>query len=771
MGKVALVDQNHLQIEIPATTDPVVLYDGMVYLAGAWTPPQTRPCAPVSGCWAHRTRDERPSVLAGCRGRLVADTFTALGMELRREVWTAHAGDAVALRQRLRNRGTEPILLDALVPFRCADAESLLIAGVGADTWEVVAQRRLKNGVPTSFRPGVFDGDYTLATGHLAESGDAAAAADAASHTEQIEIDPFCLLHLRDNEPSIVLLAGYLSQQGHCARLLLQLKSENGRTRLDHLTAECEFDGCVLPVRCERTSQWLLLMVGQDANGLVADYANRVGRYHGVQEPPKPAPTVMCTWYHYGPTFTEADLNEDLGYLVQDRIPFDVFLIDECWDMSWGDWEGGPEWPSGMQAAADRIRALGYRPGIWTCPALAKVGSQLAREHPEWLLHLRDGTPHVFTMGGPNYVLDPTYPGVCQHIEELFRRMTFEWGFTYHKLDFMRALFIDVRVQFYNPAVTRLEAYRMALHAVRRGAGPDAYISVCGGHYGGSLGLADSQRSGSDVVACWDRPPALPKFKQNVLRTWMNRLWHVDPDAMMVRRRQEPINDTPHGKLSIGRFTDEEARTIAINQYVGGGMVCLSEKFLDLDADRKALYRHVIPSVSAASIPLSPFEPVCPSQLLTHVTPQCADLDPWVTLAVVNWTDATREMSVTLTDTVVAGNGTFLVFGFFAQKVLGLFCARDTVELGILPPHSSRLLRIAAWNALSPVLAGTDLHFSGGGVEVTAWNARATEVEGRIETGWDYSVRVTVAFPEKSGFVVGSTTVKPGEHRFHIGKP
>jgi hypothetical protein len=313
----------------------------------------------------------------------------------------------------------------------------------------------------------------------------------------------------------------------------------------------------------------------------------------------------------------------------------------------------------------------------------------------------------------------------------------------------------------------------MALEAVRRGAGPGAYISVCGGHYGGSLGLADSQRSGSDVKACWDSPPALPKFKQNVLRTWMNRLWHVDPDAMMVRRRDKPIVETRHGTLSLGRFTDDEARTIAVNQYIGGGMVCLSEKFLELDADRKALYRHVLPSVSAASILLDPFEPLCPSQMLTPVTPRCAALAPWVTLAVVNWTDVPRQMTVTLTDRVLASlPGTrFLVSEFFAQEVLGLFEAGAVIELGAQAPHASRLLRIAPWDGKVPVLAGTDLHFTGGGVEIAAWQVSEAGVRGRIETRWNYPLRVTVAFPADQGYALRSALLEPGQGTFRITRP
>jgi hypothetical protein len=38
-------------------------------------------------------------------------------------------------------------------------------------------------------------------------------------------------------------------------------------------------------------------------------------------------------------------------------------------------------------------------------------------------------------------------------------------------------------------------------------------------------------------------------------------------------------NQTKWGDLSLGRFTDDEAFTMIVNQYIGGGMSCFSEHF------------------------------------------------------------------------------------------------------------------------------------------------------------------------------------------------
>ena len=758
-------------VQIPPSTQPVEISSDSLSLRSDWVPPRTSPRSATSDCWRHRTRQTRSRQLADRRGQLITDTFTGLGMELTREIWISAEKDAVALRQKLRNRLEETIHLDDLAPLQCTGSDSLTLAGQGASDWQLLVQQRLKNSVPTSFRPGQFDDDYAHASKGVTEFGEAIEAEKGELQT--IEIDSVCLISSRESTPSPTLLVGYLSQLGHCARIIARFSGEGDDASLEQIVADCEFDGCLLPPGGERTSQWVFVTSGNDPAALLADFADRVGIYHGVPKPPQPPPTVFCSWQYYGRDFDEKNFVEDLTYLEENRIPFDVFLIDECWDMDWGDWLGNELWPSGMKMAADRISALGYRPGIWTCPYLAKPESKMAAQHPEWLLRRRDGSPYTFPMDGTNFVLDPTYPGFCDHLEDLYRRMTEDWGFTYHKMDFMRAVFLDSDVAFFDPTATRLDAYRRALEAIRRGVGPKSYLSVCGGHYGGSLGLADSQRSGSDVAAVWDKPPALPRIKQNLLRTWMNRFWHADPDAMMVRRREQAINQSDTGYLSLGKFTDDEARTITLNQYLGGGLICLSEKFPELDADRLALYRHVLPGHDTPAVPLDYFEPNSPSQLVSRVIPRCANLEPWMTLAVVNWEDGTRSIQTRLSPKVIDDlpGSRFLVFEFFSQELLGLFAADAEIDLGALQPHASRLLRILPWNGEHPIMAGTELHFSGGGVEIATWNATPAGIDGTIDTRWDYPVVVTAAFPDADSCLLQRVTLNPGQRDFHIDKP
>ncbi len=736
-----------LNLQVPASTQPLIITGADVRIKSNWAAPVTNLPAADNNEWKHTNREEIPKVLAKTPGTLIRDVFETGSFSLTREVWISSAKDEISTRQRLTNISQKPVYLKSLLPVQLDGPGSLQFTGESdAGNWDVMIQERLKNGHPRVVQP---------------------------SGNDKFEIDPFCLIHPVNGRRSTVLLIGYLSQTGHCARINLQFKKEQF-VNLKELLAECEFDSCLIPPGGERTSQWVFIKAAADPNRLIAEYADKVGIYHGVKLPPRSAPSVFCSWYFHGPKYNEEYFNNDLNILQKEHMPFDVFLIDECWSLNrWGDFEAIETWPNGMKDAADRIRALGYIPGIWSCPYLVDFSSNLAVQHPEWLLKDKHGERILFRMNDiDHWVLDTTFPGVCDFLEETYKKLSEDWGYEYFKFDFMRSIFLDKGQRFFNPSVTRLEAYRMGLEAIRRGVGPDSYISVCGGHYGGSLGLANSQRSGSDVVSIW-RSKEIPKFRQNILRTWMGRLWHVDPDAMMVRRRKVKFHS--ERELSLGLLTDQEAKTIALNQYLGGGLITLSEYLCELDADRKALYRHIIPSANSPPFPIDVFNLNCPTQMLTRIDPVCDQLDPWVTLSVVNWSDDPQTFNIELSEQILKTlNGEkFLIFEFFEQKLTGLYKKGDTIILNNLAPHTSKLLRIAAWNGSQPVLAGTDLHFSGGGVEISKWHVKTNRIEGKINTSWLYPVNVTVAFPAQNstGITIKTMNIKPGQKNFWIDFP
>ncbi|OGO38182.1 MAG: alpha-galactosidase [Chloroflexi bacterium RBG_16_57_11] len=254
---------------------------------------------------------------------------------------------------------------------------------------------------------------------------------------------------------------------------------------------------------------------------------------------------VWCSWYGLYTGISEDIL---LGVLpgLKD-LPFDVFQVDDGWQVSLGDWEANEKFPSGMQVLARKIRASGYVPGLWLAPLAVAPTSRLFQEHPEWLLRDADGklVPAGHNWGDDFYGLDVTRPGVQKWLTERIQQVRF-WGFDYLKLDFLYAGALPGARYQKLPGELAL---RKALEIIRQAAGEVAYLLTCGVPMLASLGLADGLRVGPDVAPQWentDRSYFLHDFSGpgvlNAIRTTLHRLWlrplaQVDPDVAYFREK------------------------------------------------------------------------------------------------------------------------------------------------------------------------------------------------------------------------------------------
>ena len=312
----------------------------------------------------------------------------------------------------------------------------------------------------------------------------------------------------------------------------------------------------------------------EDLLQAIDDYAADKARiYHALRS--KNPPSVYCTWYYYGLTVTYEDVQENLNEIKRRKLPFDVYQIDEGWEVTLGDWRNNDKFPKPMKEVADEIREAGMIPGIWTSPFITHQTAPLTQEHPEWLLRHSNGELCLFPMNdNVYYVLDITNPEVITYVRELYRMLRYEWGYLYHKLDFTRAPLIQADAVYYDDTVTLVQAYRRAVQAVREGIGEDGYFLMCGGLYDPLIGIVNAQRVGSDVLSMWSTNiqtggRTVPfTMKQNILRYFMNHWWDNDPDALMVRRQEKPFRNL---RLSYGLLNEEEVKTSVLNQVLGGG--------------------------------------------------------------------------------------------------------------------------------------------------------------------------------------------------------
>lgn len=634
----------------------------------------------------------------------------------------------------------------------CAQGDGPLLSLGDApyEQWLFFRSGRHKNDLPSVLCPARVDDRYLDGIKGLTESGQEIFSAKEPPLT--LVSDELTVI----KSPAACLTFSFLTGQAMLAGL--ELTSNPRREGVERLEAIQYLDGVVLePGEC-RVGEWLRADADAEPFAAVGSFT----RLKKNMDPPAPSrwdrPSVFCTWYYYGGSVTRQDVEENLHWLADNAFPVEVVQLDDGWEQCYGDWEANEKFPGGMDTLAREIGERGFVPGIWTSPFVMHTHSRLYREHPDWVLRRRDGSEEVFIPGV--VALDITHPEVLDWIEALYRRLSRE-GWRYHKLDFTRAPVQTAQVAYHNPNLTRAQAYRGAMKAVRRGIG-DGYLLICGGLYSAPVGLAEGHRTGSDVRSRWPEPDRTLEqtsenpgesapftMKQSLLRWWMASLWHCDPDALMVRRRRELFRGSDLGQ---GLLNDDEAFVFALNQYLGGGMVCFTEPMPELDADRRALYRHILPPLTGSALPRDLFAGGrCPACLDTAVPAPFPGMEDWHTLTLFQWKDTPAPQALTL-DAAALGDflrpeGCYTVADFQSGRVWQDVRLGDRLELGIRPPHSALHLRITANSPSLPAIVRMDGHLSMGR-ELSGWHWADGMLAFSLSWRWDVPLHMTLRAPD-----------------------
>ncbi|MBN2713714.1 MAG: alpha-galactosidase, partial [Planctomycetes bacterium] len=644
-----------------------------------------------------------PATVGGVKGEVEGYRSLHPGIEVVREIFRAGDDSFVAIRMGVKNRGGDAFNLGAMIPLCARGIKNVWVNDAAYKDWCVYRMSRQKNDIPGVYRPGVNDNDMVEARVDGAEikAGMGVSDKDAAAAVKPgaIKSEPgVCIMDDRNPEGQGLFIAS-LCQSEHLSRVVISGNDE--AVDLEKLMVLCELDGVELAPGAERYCHWIIIAETADVREMVARHGVMIGTEMGFEKPNRPAPAVYCSWYFYGSGFTEDDLAENLADLARRPIPFDALLIDHGWMDNFGTWNSNSLFPSGMAEAAGKIRAAGYTPGIWTCPFVLTPDSPILEKYPMLVARDAEGKPVIFPHSeGEKWILDPTVPEAEEYLTEMFTRFK-SWGFLCHKLDFLRAVINAPSIQFHDRTMTRAQAYRRGMGIIKNAVGEEGYVLACGGLFEGTIGVADGIRIGSDVKGRWKEPAGakthysslgyLVRIKQNLYRNYMNDFWHTDPDALQLRRRKGPFRgQLEFEHLADGSLTDDEAFTCVVSQYLGGGLVCFSERMVELDDDRLALLRHVIPATGKPAKILDYKKKVCPETFITTVTAEADGLGMWYNLTLCNWADEKVKRSVNLSAIPESAGKKFALFEFATQKFLGLMDGEGTVEINV-PAHGSRV--------------------------------------------------------------------------------
>ncbi|WP_449385689.1 alpha-galactosidase [Cellulomonas soli] len=169
------------------------------------------------------------------------------------------------------------------------------------------------------------------------------------------------------------------------------------------------------------------------------------------QHPRTERPLVLNTWeavyFDHDPA-TVLRLAERAADIGVER-----FVLDDGWFLArrddtrgLGDWVVDTAvWPAGLEPLADRVHELGMQFGLWFEPEMVCLDSDVARAHPDWLLH---DPAHVPAASGlswrTQYVLDLVRPEAYAYVRDAMAALVDRLGIDFIKWDHNRDL-VDAR--------------------------------------------------------------------------------------------------------------------------------------------------------------------------------------------------------------------------------------------------------------------------------------------------------------------------------------
>ncbi len=267
----------------------------------------------------------------------------------------------------------------------------------------------------------------------------------------------------------------------------------------------------------------------------LALYASLAGSGRGAGSKP---PMGWCSWYSRYEKVTE-DYVKDSLEVLKSFPELECVLIDDGYQEHMGDWLSfSGKFPRGLDGICSDIHSASRIPGIWLAPMIASGASRLAHEHPEWLARGPNGeiaNASDLTYGGwrdlPWHTLDYGKAEVRQWMRDTVHELRHKYGIRLFKLD---SLYWGAYegLSFSTP-MTGVMNLRLALKAIRDGAGDDSFILGCNAPLWACNGLVDGMRVSDDAAR------SATVFAANsracALRSWMNRkLWINDPDCLLL---------------------------------------------------------------------------------------------------------------------------------------------------------------------------------------------------------------------------------------------
>lgn len=433
-----------------------------------------------------------------------------------------------------------------------------------------------------------------------------------------------------------------------------------------------------------------------------------------------------CSWYDRTTNIDETHITEVTRTIGENPDVFGkgIIQIDDGYQKMDGDWSANEKFPSGMQAAAKRIRAIGCTPGVWFAPLMMHPDHPWQKEHPDAMQKNAQGissfsNPNPFHPAGANWI-NPSHPESRKFLSNIIGDAV-KQGFGYIKIDFN-----GIGNQFVDPTKTRLQAFRELYALYREAAGEETYILSClGSPTRGVVGFIDSARVGPD-----SHPGGFPHCLDSVLRfqIFHGEWWQNDADVSYLAKKLE--------SRKVGHTSQGEGMWKSWHGIVAltGGTAMISEPIQMPDVKEVWRNHEIMRPPGPEKSRLLGLGKSAENQAFGFVASR-----PYGDFAVFNLYNPGSQAKPIELDLTAAGLPAGVkcaVFDFWSNELLGY--ATGSYSTGPLEPLSSRLLRftpIVDPNVDLPVLVGSDLHLTMGAAEVADVRAAPSELTVELKAG------------------------------------
>jgi hypothetical protein len=481
-------------------------------------------------------------------------------------------------------------------------------------------------------------------------------------------------------------------------------------------------------------------------------YAEAMGRVLGARV--HSVVNGWCDWFMAYEHITEDEVLRNAEFAARTLKPFglEYIQVDEGFQRWHGDWEGNARFPHGMKWLADRIRQLGLKPGIWLAPYVISEPTEVFQRHPDWLLRHPDGrlrrvgpwpsedSDWARNESPKRYGLDITHPGAAVWLADLFDTVANRWGYEMIKIDFVDWSLLAAD-RYYDPSVTRAQAYRKGFEIMRRAMGPDRHLQDCGpGPV--TVGLLDSMRIELDQNY---------GFRKD---TWKQYFTESASSAPAAAKRyyfhkRTWVNDADHVCLAL--LSPGQAQAAASLIALTGGNLLSGDRLPDLDPIRLEILKKILPAFGEAARPVDLFDTDRHSVFALRIQKPFGE---WTVVGLFNSSETQAvERTIPLNRLWLDPVKTYIAYDFWAERLHGEVLGELRVTIA---PASVILLALHEKRGVPQVIS-TDRHVLQGAIELesTTWNVETETVEGVSLGPLGTAHNVAVYVPQPHRWVQG----------------